>query len=182
VKNLLSALKVFIKGSLFVPTLNTKSCIVKGSRGYLVDFARDNFVVYVCILSNSGTMSAISSVEYPSVDKRNILRFDTTEIAAALLHGSKLLASFPIFYEADNAITEFWHQLFDAVPHLKHCSILSCKPRDNEIIKKFLQAHTESEVCYFHVQQQVFIESVKQAKQEKQETLQEPMQNESMTK
>ena len=48
-----------------------------------------------------------------------ILRFDTTEIAAALLHGSKLLASFPIFYEADNAITEFWHQLFDEVPNLK---------------------------------------------------------------
>ena len=100
-----------------------------------------------------------------------ILRFDTTEIAAALLHESKLLASFPIFYEADNAITEFWHQLFDVVPHLKHCSILSCKPRDNEIMKKFLQDHTESEVCYFHAQQQVFIESMRQAKQEEQETL-----------
>ena len=111
-----------------------------------------------------------------------ILRFDTTEIAAALLHGSKLLASFPIFYEADNAITEFWHQLFDVVPHLKHCSILSCKPRDNEIIKKFLLAHSESEVCCFHVQQQVFIESMKQAKQEEQETLQEPLQNDSMNK
>ena len=111
-----------------------------------------------------------------------ILRFDTTEIAAALLHGSKLLASFPIFYEADNAITEFWNQLFDAVPHLKHCSILSCKPRDNEIIKKFLQAHTESEVCYFHVQQQVFIKSTKQAEEEEHETLQEPIQNESMNK
>jgi hypothetical protein len=67
------------------------------------------------------------------------------------------------------------------VPYLKHCSILNCKPRDNEIIKKFLQAHTGSEVCYFHVQQQVFIESTKQAKQE-QETLQQPMQNESMNK
>ena len=111
-----------------------------------------------------------------------ILRFDTTEIAAASLHGSKLLASFPIFYEADNAITEFWHQLFDVVPHLKHCSILSCKPRDNEIIKKFLQAHSESEVCCFHVQQQVFIEFMKQAKQEEQETLQEPLQNDSMNK
>ena len=44
-----------------------------------------------------------------------ILRFDTTEIAAALLHESKLLASFPIFYEVDNAITEFWHQIFDVV-------------------------------------------------------------------
>jgi hypothetical protein len=29
-----------------------------------------------------------------------ILRFDTTDIGAALLHGSKLLACFPIFYEA----------------------------------------------------------------------------------
>ena len=48
-----------------------------------------------------------------------ILHFDTTEIGAALLNGSKLLASFPIFYEADNAITEFWHQLFDEVPNLK---------------------------------------------------------------
>ena len=37
-----------------------------------------------------------------------ILRSDTTEIGAALLHGPKLLASFPIFYEADYAITEFW--------------------------------------------------------------------------
>ena len=55
-----------------------------------------------------------------------ILRFDTTEIAAALLHESKFLASFPIFYDEDNAVTEFWHQLFDVLPHLKHCSILSC--------------------------------------------------------
>ena len=107
-----------------------------------------------------------------------ILRFDTTEIAAALLHESKFLASFPIFYDEDNAVTEFWHQLFDVVPHLKHCSILSCKPRDNEIIKKFLQDNSESEVCYFHAQQQVFIESMRQAKQEEQEILQEPMQNE----
>ena len=47
-----------------------------------------------------------------------MLRFDTTEIAAALLHGSRLLASFPIFYDADDAITEFWQQLFDVVPIL----------------------------------------------------------------
>ena len=93
-----------------------------------------------------------------------------------LLHGSKLLASFPIFYEADNAIAAFWHQLFDAVPHLKQCSILSCKPRDNAIIKTFLQDHTTSEVCYFHAQQQAFIEYVRQDKQEEQETLQETLQ------
>ena len=61
------------------------------------------------------------------------------------------------------------------MPHLK-CSLLSYKPRDNDIIKKFLQNHTESEVCYFHAQQQVFIESMRQDKQEEQETLQEPMQ------
>ena len=93
--------------------------------------------------------------------KTVILRFDTTEIAAALLHGSRLLASFPLFYDADDAITEFWRQLFDVVSILKHCSILSCKPRDNAIIKKFLQNHIESEVCYFHAQQQVFIESMR---------------------
>ena len=131
-----------------------------------------------CTLKIKNIIREKSEREQASV----ILRFDTTEIAAAFLHGSKHLASFPIFYEADNAITEFWHQLFDVVPHLKHCSILSCKPRDNEIIKKFLQAHTESEVCCFHVQQQVFIESMIQAKQEEQETLLEPMQNESMSK
>jgi hypothetical protein len=104
-------------------------------------------------------------------------RFDTTDIGAALLHGSKLLASFPIFYEADNAIAAFWHQLFDVVPHLKQCSILSCKPRDNAIIKTFLQDHTTSEVCYFHSQQQAFIEYVRQDKQEEQETLQETLQD-----
>ena len=106
-----------------------------------------------------------------------ILRFDTTEIAAALLHGSRLLASFPIFYDADDAITEFWQQLFDVVPILKHCSILSCKPRDRDIIKKFLENHTESEVCYFHAQQQVFIEAIRQEKQEEQETIQQPNQS-----
>ena len=102
-----------------------------------------------------------------------ILRFDTTDIGAALLHGSKLLASFPIFYEADNAIAAFWQQLFDVVPHLKQCSILSCKPRDNAIIQNFLQDHTTSEVCYFHAQQQVFIEAIRQEKQEEQETIQQ---------
>ena len=83
------------------------------------------------------------------------------------------IASFPIFYEADNAIEAFWHQLFDVVPHLKQCSILSCKPRDNAIIEKFLQDHTTSEVCYFHAQQQVFIEAIRQEKQEEQETIQQ---------
>ena len=102
-----------------------------------------------CTLKINNIIREKSERERASV----ILRFDTTEIAAAFLHGSKLLASFPIFYEADKAITELWHQLFDVVPHLKHCSILSCMPRDNEIIKKFLQDYTESEVCYFHAQQ-----------------------------
>ncbi len=59
------------------------------------------------------------------------------------------------------------------MPILKHCSILSCKPRDRDIIKKFLENHTESEVCYFHAQQQVFIEAIRQEKQEEQETIQQ---------
>ena len=73
-------------------------------------------------------------------------------------------------------------QLSDVVPHLKQCSILSSKTRDRDIIKKLFDNHTESEVCYLHAQQRVFIESMRQAKQEEQETLQELMQNESMNK
>ena len=77
--------------------------------------------------------------------------------------------------QRENEPTWFYDStlLFDAVPHLKQCSILSCKPRDNAIIEKFLQDHTTSEVCYFHAQQQVFIEAIRQEKQEEQETIQQ---------
>ena len=42
-------------------------------------------------------------------------------------------------------------------------------------MKRINELILESEVCYFDAQQQVFIESVRQDKQEEQETLQEPI-------
>ncbi len=43
-------------------------------------------------------------------------------------------------------------------------------------MKNFLENHTESEVCFFHAQQQVFIKSIRQEKEEEQETIQQPNQ------
>ena len=47
--------------------------------------------------------------------------------------------------------------------------------RSGTKMKRINELILESEVCYFDAQQQVFIESVRQDKQEEQETLQEPI-------
>ena len=67
-----------------------------------------------------------------------------------------------------------WHQVQTLIwYHLKQCSILSIKSRDRDIIESFLETHTESDVCYFHTQQQIFIERHEEQPEEQQEPLKE---------
>ena len=66
---------------------------------------------------------------------------------------------------------------FDPCNNAAAISVVSnCKITLARSLSDFSRIIIFIEVCYFDAQQQVFIESVRQDKQEDQETLQEPMQ------